>query len=358
MAISNHERVGKALDLLKAGLGPFVDREVKTALESRRLDAFKLRDYAEDPVLANKPTSAWDVAGLLKLMWETWNDVFRRILGPGGTQPRQRAAEPPQQMGPPGDLLQRRRLSGTGLGRPTPRRGLGAAVRRARAPQDGAAAGALRRAGARGAAQAGGRRHRKRRRGRSQAVAGDRHAPQGRRERAIPAGRVRGRPLAGAPGRRDGRVPGPGRVLSANLPDGEPEGPAGRGNPPPRRSGRRPRRSVADQLRGRQDPLHACPISPVLRDRTGGAFRNRRRAPGSAGHGARDGPPRGAGRQQDLAGEPGDEGRRHGRSNPLGRAGVAARRQRRRSPASQPTTRTRRIRAMRYASCSTSTAPA
>ena len=82
MAITNHERVGKALDLLKAGLGPFVDREIKGALESRRLDAFKLRDYAEDPVLANKPTSEWDVAGLFKLMWETWNDVFRRILGP------------------------------------------------------------------------------------------------------------------------------------------------------------------------------------------------------------------------------------------------------------------------------------
>ena len=82
MAITNHERVGKALDLLKAGLGPFVDREVKGALASRRLDAFKLRDYADDPVLANKPRTEWDVAGLLKLMWETWNDVFRTILGP------------------------------------------------------------------------------------------------------------------------------------------------------------------------------------------------------------------------------------------------------------------------------------
>ena len=82
MAITNHERVGKALELLKAGLGPFVEREVKGALESRRLDAFKLRDYAEDAVLANKPVSEWDVAGLLKLTWETWNDVFRRILGP------------------------------------------------------------------------------------------------------------------------------------------------------------------------------------------------------------------------------------------------------------------------------------
>ena len=82
MAITNHERVGKALDLLKAGLGPFVDREVKGALESRKLDAFKLRDYAENPVLANKSVIEWDVAGLLKLMWETWNDVFRTILGP------------------------------------------------------------------------------------------------------------------------------------------------------------------------------------------------------------------------------------------------------------------------------------
>ena len=82
MAMTNHERVGNAMDLLKAGLGPFVDREVKGALESRRLDAFKLRDYAEDPALAKKRTADWDVAGLLKLMWETWNDVFRRILGP------------------------------------------------------------------------------------------------------------------------------------------------------------------------------------------------------------------------------------------------------------------------------------
>ena len=30
MAITNHERVGKALDLLKAGLAPFVERELKS----------------------------------------------------------------------------------------------------------------------------------------------------------------------------------------------------------------------------------------------------------------------------------------------------------------------------------------
>ena len=82
MATTNHERVGKALDLLKAGLGPFVEREIKNAIESRRLDAHKLRSYGDDPKLAEKSVSEWDTSGLLKIMWETWNDVFRRILGP------------------------------------------------------------------------------------------------------------------------------------------------------------------------------------------------------------------------------------------------------------------------------------
>ena len=82
MAITNHERVGKALDLLKAGLGPFVEREVRGALDSRKLDAHRLRDYGEDRVLGNKPIPERDVAGLLKLMWDTWHEVFRKILGP------------------------------------------------------------------------------------------------------------------------------------------------------------------------------------------------------------------------------------------------------------------------------------
>ena len=71
MAITNHERAGKALDLLKAGVGPFVQREDQGAIESGRQDAYKLRRYAEDPLLANKPIPEWDVAGILKLMWET-----------------------------------------------------------------------------------------------------------------------------------------------------------------------------------------------------------------------------------------------------------------------------------------------
>ena len=38
MADTNNERVGKALDLLKEGLAPFVAREVKTALADKQLN--------------------------------------------------------------------------------------------------------------------------------------------------------------------------------------------------------------------------------------------------------------------------------------------------------------------------------
>ena len=33
-------------------------------------------------MLADRPVSEWDAAALLKLMWDTWNDVFRDTLGP------------------------------------------------------------------------------------------------------------------------------------------------------------------------------------------------------------------------------------------------------------------------------------
>ena len=82
MAITNHERVGKALELLKAGLGPFVDREMQRAVKAQRVDAAALRPFVDDPQIGNRRVTEWDVAALLKLMWETWNEVFRTILGP------------------------------------------------------------------------------------------------------------------------------------------------------------------------------------------------------------------------------------------------------------------------------------
>ncbi|MDU6749225.1 MAG: Swt1 family HEPN domain-containing protein, partial [Bradyrhizobium sp.] len=81
MAMTNQERVGKAMDLLRAGLAPFVEREAQSAVKAGTVRMDAIRRFAEDPMLGTKPIAQWDTAGLLKLMWETWNDVFKRTLG-------------------------------------------------------------------------------------------------------------------------------------------------------------------------------------------------------------------------------------------------------------------------------------
>ncbi|MCL4799144.1 MAG: DUF499 domain-containing protein [Burkholderiales bacterium] len=81
MAITNQERVGKAMDLLRAGLAPYVEREIQAAVKGGGLRMDAVRRFAEDPMLGQKPIAQWDAAGLLKLLWETWNEVFARTLG-------------------------------------------------------------------------------------------------------------------------------------------------------------------------------------------------------------------------------------------------------------------------------------
>ena len=81
MAATNHERVGRAMKLLRAGLAPFVEREVIERVKARAVRMDTIRRFAEDPALADRPMADWDASGLLRLMWETWNDVFRHTLG-------------------------------------------------------------------------------------------------------------------------------------------------------------------------------------------------------------------------------------------------------------------------------------
>lgn len=80
MAITNHERVGKALELLKAGLGPFTEREFTHVYQAKAQSQAALF-LGEDRLLANKPVTQWDASALLKLMWDAWNEVFRKPLG-------------------------------------------------------------------------------------------------------------------------------------------------------------------------------------------------------------------------------------------------------------------------------------
>ncbi|MCY4372401.1 MAG: Swt1 family HEPN domain-containing protein [Spirochaetaceae bacterium] len=80
MAVTNHERVGKGLELLRAGLEPFVERELKRAVHAGDVDEYRLRQILSDPGRRGRSSEA-DVQVLLRVMWDTWNEVFREILG-------------------------------------------------------------------------------------------------------------------------------------------------------------------------------------------------------------------------------------------------------------------------------------
>ena len=81
MAISNYERVGKALELLRDGLTPFVSRELEaklgkywiTTASSSWANELVWKDGEELPQL--------DAAALLRMMWDQWNGVFKDTLG-------------------------------------------------------------------------------------------------------------------------------------------------------------------------------------------------------------------------------------------------------------------------------------
>lgn len=82
MAITNHERVGKALDLLKDGLRPFVEREMKAQHAQLWFEQVKaaVRE-TQSNLFGTETEPRWDVAALLAVMWNQWQLVFRKTLG-------------------------------------------------------------------------------------------------------------------------------------------------------------------------------------------------------------------------------------------------------------------------------------
>jgi len=75
MALSNHERIGKALSILSDGLLPFAQRELKLHLGEAWEATFRnnLRD--------GKPINWSDPHFVLGVMWDQWNTVFKNTLG-------------------------------------------------------------------------------------------------------------------------------------------------------------------------------------------------------------------------------------------------------------------------------------
>src|SRR5712691_4439342 len=81
MAQSNHERVGKALEILNTGLKPFVEREMQVVYGARWLQeaAANLRDYHLSSARSGELSG--DTQVLLMVMWDQWNTVFKNVLG-------------------------------------------------------------------------------------------------------------------------------------------------------------------------------------------------------------------------------------------------------------------------------------
>jgi predicted AAA+ superfamily ATPase len=85
MAITNHERVGKAMELLREGLLPFVERELKTEYGEETWFEETKRTLTQQQLkfVEKKGKPEWDVAMLLTVLWNNWEKVFRKILGRG-----------------------------------------------------------------------------------------------------------------------------------------------------------------------------------------------------------------------------------------------------------------------------------
>src|SRR5438093_10647317 len=82
MAITNHERVGKALDLLKEGLRPFVEREMKAQHAQLWFEQAKVSvSESQANLFGTEAEPRWDVAALLVTMWNQWQAVFKKTLG-------------------------------------------------------------------------------------------------------------------------------------------------------------------------------------------------------------------------------------------------------------------------------------
>lgn len=80
MAISNHERVRRSLELLNKGLLPFIEREMKAAHGDRWIQVAQqtLGDIRHQQ--GRKDGPKWDTQAILSVMWDNWNTVFNKVL--------------------------------------------------------------------------------------------------------------------------------------------------------------------------------------------------------------------------------------------------------------------------------------
>ena len=80
MAQSNHERVGKALEILNTGLKPFVELEM-SAQYGARWQYEAVKSLREQHLSDDGNDLHLDTQGLLLIMWDQWHTVFKNVLG-------------------------------------------------------------------------------------------------------------------------------------------------------------------------------------------------------------------------------------------------------------------------------------
>ena len=82
MAITNYDRVGKAMELLKDGLTPFVERELKAQYAQQWIEEAKSSvSDTQAKLFVSKDQPQWDIAAILSVIWSKWETVFRKTLG-------------------------------------------------------------------------------------------------------------------------------------------------------------------------------------------------------------------------------------------------------------------------------------
>jgi hypothetical protein len=78
MAITNQERVGKAIDHLREGLRPFIEREMKATFGEQWM---KTAEQGFPKTKFKGGMSLTDPANLLSILLNEWNRVFEKTLG-------------------------------------------------------------------------------------------------------------------------------------------------------------------------------------------------------------------------------------------------------------------------------------
>src|SRR6266542_415832 len=79
MALSNRDRVGKALEALQSGLRPFIDQELKAV--RGKYWVTKVTERWPNDLQWDGDEPRLDASPLLRIMWDEWNEVFRKTLG-------------------------------------------------------------------------------------------------------------------------------------------------------------------------------------------------------------------------------------------------------------------------------------